>query len=81
MLVNNAGINYDTWETVENADIDSTVVERSGRTYWGRGAYAKHSCRYYAKVAPGESLTCHQTRDRSQRWALAHLHVKSRKLP
>ena len=27
VLVNNAGINYDTWETVENADINSTVIE------------------------------------------------------
>lgn len=27
VLINNAGINYDTWETVENAAIDSTVVE------------------------------------------------------
>ena len=27
VLVNNAGINYDTWETVEKADIDGTVME------------------------------------------------------
>jgi NAD(P)-dependent dehydrogenase (short-subunit alcohol dehydrogenase family) len=27
VLVNNAGVNYDTWETVENADINGTVVE------------------------------------------------------
>ena len=27
VLVNNAGINYDTWETAENAEIDGTVVE------------------------------------------------------
>jgi NAD(P)-dependent dehydrogenase (short-subunit alcohol dehydrogenase family) len=27
VLVNNAGINYDTWETVENASIDGTVFE------------------------------------------------------
>jgi NAD(P)-dependent dehydrogenase (short-subunit alcohol dehydrogenase family) len=27
VLVNNAGINYDTWETAENASIDSAVVE------------------------------------------------------
>ena len=27
VLINNAGINYDTWETVENADIDGTVAE------------------------------------------------------
>lgn len=27
VLINNAGINYDTWETVENADIDGTVRE------------------------------------------------------
>jgi len=27
VLINNAGINYDTWETAENADIDGTVVE------------------------------------------------------
>jgi NAD(P)-dependent dehydrogenase (short-subunit alcohol dehydrogenase family) len=27
VLVNNAGINYDTWETVENADISGTVTE------------------------------------------------------
>jgi NAD(P)-dependent dehydrogenase (short-subunit alcohol dehydrogenase family) len=27
VLINNAGINYDTWETVENANIDSTVME------------------------------------------------------
>jgi NAD(P)-dependent dehydrogenase (short-subunit alcohol dehydrogenase family) len=27
VLVNNAGINYDTWETVENADIDGTVMQ------------------------------------------------------
>ena len=27
VLVNNAGINYDTWETVENADIAGTVME------------------------------------------------------
>ena len=26
VLINNAGINYDTWETVENADIDGTVI-------------------------------------------------------
>ena len=25
--MNNAGINYDTWETVEKADIDGTVME------------------------------------------------------
>ena len=27
ILINNAGINYDTWETVQNADIDGTVME------------------------------------------------------
>ena len=27
VLINNAGINYDTWETVENADIDGTVMD------------------------------------------------------
>jgi|SRR5579872_1528255 len=27
ILINNAGINYDTWETVENLDIDGTVME------------------------------------------------------
>lgn len=27
VLINNAGINYDTWEKVENADIDGTVAE------------------------------------------------------
>ncbi len=27
VLINNAGINYDTWETVENADLDGTVME------------------------------------------------------
>lgn len=27
VLVNNAGINYDTWETAENADINGTVME------------------------------------------------------
>jgi NAD(P)-dependent dehydrogenase (short-subunit alcohol dehydrogenase family) len=27
VLINNAGINYDTWETVENAVIDETVKE------------------------------------------------------
>jgi len=27
VLVNNAGINYDTWETVEKADISGTVME------------------------------------------------------
>src|SRR5690242_18799346 len=27
VLVNNAGINYDTWETVEKADIEGTVME------------------------------------------------------
>jgi NAD(P)-dependent dehydrogenase (short-subunit alcohol dehydrogenase family) len=27
VLINNAGINYDTWETAEDADIDGTVME------------------------------------------------------
>jgi NAD(P)-dependent dehydrogenase (short-subunit alcohol dehydrogenase family) len=27
VLINNAGINYDTWETAENADIDGTVQD------------------------------------------------------
>jgi len=27
VLVNNAGIHYDTWETAENAAIDGTVME------------------------------------------------------
>lgn len=27
VLVNNAGINYDTWKTMENADINGTVME------------------------------------------------------
>ncbi len=27
VLINNAGINYDTWETAENADIDGTLME------------------------------------------------------
>jgi len=27
VLINNAGINYDTWETAEKADIDGTVME------------------------------------------------------
>ena len=27
VLINNAGINYDTWETVQSADIDGTVSE------------------------------------------------------
>ena len=28
VLINNAGIHYDTWETVETADIDGTVMEK-----------------------------------------------------
>jgi len=35
VLINNAGINYDTWETAENADIDSTVVETIGTNLLG----------------------------------------------
>jgi NAD(P)-dependent dehydrogenase (short-subunit alcohol dehydrogenase family) len=27
VLINNAGVNYDTWETAENADIDGTAFE------------------------------------------------------
>src|SRR5690349_7153643 len=27
VLINNAGINYDTWETAENADINGTVMQ------------------------------------------------------
>lgn len=27
VLINNAGINYDTWETVENAEMNGTVME------------------------------------------------------
>src|SRR5579872_3664720 len=27
VLVNNAAIHYDTWETVESADVDGTVME------------------------------------------------------
>lgn len=27
VLINNAGINYDTWETAENADLDGTVAD------------------------------------------------------
>jgi NAD(P)-dependent dehydrogenase (short-subunit alcohol dehydrogenase family) len=27
VLINNAGVNYDTWETVANADINGTVME------------------------------------------------------
>lgn len=27
VLINNAAVNYDTWETAENADIDGTVME------------------------------------------------------
>jgi NAD(P)-dependent dehydrogenase (short-subunit alcohol dehydrogenase family) len=27
VLINNAGINYDNWQTAENADIDRTVME------------------------------------------------------
>ena len=27
VLINNAGVNYDTWETAENAAIDNTVLE------------------------------------------------------
>ena len=27
VLINNAGINYDTWQTAANADIDGTIVE------------------------------------------------------
>lgn len=27
VLINNAGINYDTWQTAENADIDGTVMD------------------------------------------------------
>jgi len=32
VLVNNAGINYDTWQTVENANINGTVTETTQRT-------------------------------------------------
>jgi NAD(P)-dependent dehydrogenase (short-subunit alcohol dehydrogenase family) len=35
ILINNAGINYDTWETVQNADIDGTVVETIGTNLLG----------------------------------------------
>jgi len=36
VLVNNAGINYDTWETVENADINSTVAATITTNLLGR---------------------------------------------
>lgn len=35
VLINNAGINYDTWETVENADINGTVIETIGTNLLG----------------------------------------------
>ena len=35
VLVNNAGINYDTWETAENADINGTVAETIGTNLLG----------------------------------------------
>jgi NAD(P)-dependent dehydrogenase (short-subunit alcohol dehydrogenase family) len=35
VLINNAGIHYDTWETVENADINGTVIEAIGTNLLG----------------------------------------------
>jgi NAD(P)-dependent dehydrogenase (short-subunit alcohol dehydrogenase family) len=35
VLVNNAGINYDTWETAENADIDDTVMQTMTTNLFG----------------------------------------------
>jgi len=35
ILINNAGINYDTWETVENADVNGTVMETIGTNLLG----------------------------------------------
>jgi NAD(P)-dependent dehydrogenase (short-subunit alcohol dehydrogenase family) len=45
VLINNAGIHYDTWETVENAAINGTVMEAIMTNLLGRcGACAKRSC-------------------------------------
>jgi len=35
VLINNAGINYDTWQTVENANINGTVAETIGTNLLG----------------------------------------------
>jgi NAD(P)-dependent dehydrogenase (short-subunit alcohol dehydrogenase family) len=35
VLVNNAGVHYDTWQTVERADIDGVVIEAIGTNLLG----------------------------------------------
>lgn len=37
VLINNAGINYDTWESAEKADIDGTVMEAVATNLLGPG--------------------------------------------
>jgi NAD(P)-dependent dehydrogenase (short-subunit alcohol dehydrogenase family) len=55
VLINNAGINYDTWESAEKADIDGTVMETVRQTFWGHGAHVRHSYRCCERAERAES--------------------------
>jgi NAD(P)-dependent dehydrogenase (short-subunit alcohol dehydrogenase family) len=76
-LINNAGINYDTWETGENADINGTVMETITTNLLGPWRVCQAFLPLLRKVERAGSLTCHRNRDRWQKWVLVHPRIKS----
>jgi NAD(P)-dependent dehydrogenase (short-subunit alcohol dehydrogenase family) len=81
VLVNNAGINYDTWERVENADISGTVMETITNNLLGPWLVCQAFLPLLKKVEPAELLTFRQNQDRSRTWVPVRLHIRSRRLP
>jgi len=81
VLINNAGINYDTWETAEHADIDGTVMETIVTNLLGHGASVRHSCHCCGRAERAESSTCPRNQGRSRRWVPVHLRIRSQRPP
>jgi len=78
VLVNNAGINYDTWETVENADINGIVMETITTNLLGPWRVCQA---FLPLLRMDGSSTCHPSQDRLRTWVLDRLHIRSPRLP
>ena len=81
VLVNNAGINYETSETAENADIDGTVVETISTNLLGAWRVCQAFLPLLRKSKAARIVNGHQSLDRGSTWALVRLHIKSPRLP
>jgi NAD(P)-dependent dehydrogenase (short-subunit alcohol dehydrogenase family) len=76
VLVNNAGINYDTWEKVKNADINGTVMETITTNLLGPWRVCQAFLPLLRKRRAGRIVNVSSESGLSKAWVPARPHIK-----